>query len=224
MAGEAAQHVGRFIEAPGQNQIARRFRDDRSKAAIDGGRNGRGNEHPAPGLEVQPQPLSGAARGSSQPIVTQQRDQNAGDDRELLQRAEASAIGGRRDLRDIGRRDHARGSNGRAAEETEQAQGVDIPGEAGADRACEENHRRDFHHDNAAVALGKRARKPGSERRAEQGAGHREAEQPGGRAGPVLDGIDRAIDDGSVEAEQKPSHRRGRCDQRDPADRGAAGR
>jgi len=48
---------------------------------------------------------------------------------------------------------------------------------------------------------------PGPDGGAQQRAGHGETEQPGGRTGPVPDGIDRAIDDSGIEAEQKPSHR-----------------
>ena len=57
------------------------------------------------------------------------------------------------------------------------------------------------------VAIGERTREPGTDGGAQKRAGHGEAKQPGGRTGPVLDGIDRAIDDGGIEAEQEPSHR-----------------
>jgi hypothetical protein len=64
-----------------------------------------------------------------------------------------------------------------------------------------------LHDDNAPVAIGKRACEPGADGGAQKRAGHREAKQPGRRMGPVPYGVDRAIDDSGIEAEEESSHR-----------------
>ena len=62
-----------------------------------------------------------AARDRGEDVVDQQRDEDAGDDGELLQRAQPAAQSGRGDLGDVGRCDHRGDADAEAADDAEDA-------------------------------------------------------------------------------------------------------
>ena len=142
--GELAEHLAGLVVLALGDQVARRLGDRAATAAVDHGRDGAGEEHPAPGVQAEPErarpaPPADVASTSSD----EQRDEDAGDDRQLLQRAEPAADArparsrrcrrarSPRRRRRRGRRRGARGSGPRR-----------LKARPGAERADEEEHAR----------------------------------------------------------------------------------
>ena len=116
--------VERILRASGiavrGDEVARRLRDGEGeqRRRRTAGHDHR-EEHPPPRLEAEPQDLAGAAGELREDEVDQQRDEDAGDDGELLERAEPTADPGGRDLGDVGRRDDGRDADPEPADDPE---------------------------------------------------------------------------------------------------------
>jgi len=80
---------------------------------------------------------------------------------------------------------------------------LDVRRQRGSERADEEEQRRDLHHRDSADLVGDPTRGHGACRRAEERRGDGEAQLGVADAEVLLDGIDRAVDDGAVIAEQQ---------------------
>jgi hypothetical protein len=116
--------------------------------------------------------------------VDQQRDEDAGDDRELLQRSQPAADAGRGDLGDVGRRDDRGHADPEAADDATDDQPPQVRGQAGHDRTDQEQRGRHLHDGQPTQLIGQ---SPGHQRTRggpEQGGRHRETQ--GGRVGLEL--------------------------------------
>ena len=153
-----------------------------------------------------------------QQVVDRQRQEDAGHDRQLLQRAEPPADARRRGLRDVHRRDDGGHADADAADDPEHHQHPDaarqskvkvvvgayeVVGKAGTDRADQEQQRRDLHHGYPADLVGEPACGDRAGGRPEQRRRHREAQLETADAELVLDRRHRAVDYRAVIAEQQ---------------------
>ena len=203
------------MPAPG-HQVARGLGQAQCAQPVDQRRDGLGDEHPAPGLEAEPEGLRGTAGQVGEQGVGEQSREDAQDDRQLLQRAEAAAHLRRADLGDVGGGDHGGRAHAQAADDAPRDEVHDADGQAGADGRDEEEDRRDHHDGHPATALGDRPGEPGADHAAQQGGGDRE---PGERRPEVELGgerVHRAVDHRGVEAEEEAAQRRGHADAHHP--------
>ena len=127
------------------DQVARRLRDRQRQHAVDDGRG-----RPWPGTSTARPPARARASLLAPPaavreeVVDEQRDEDAGDDRELLQRAQPAADARRRDLGDVGRRDHRGDADAEAADDADRRSASRrCRPEPVPDRTDEEQHRGD---------------------------------------------------------------------------------
>ena len=111
-----------------RNEIAGRLRNDQRADAVGDGRDGSGPEHPLPRLEPEPERRFRRAGRAGDREVAEQGDEDADDDRQLLQRPQAAADFRRRDLGDVGRRDDAGGADADAAENAPEDEVADAEG------------------------------------------------------------------------------------------------
>ena len=148
-------------------------------------------------------------------IVHHERGGEPGDDHDLLDGGCAAAHVGRRDLRDIGRREHARRADRHAAADPrDQEQNMGMR-EALDERAAEKEQGGEHHHVAAAEQVGQSSREEGAYEAADEQGSDGEAEpvlaQPEGSPKTFLGAVDRA----AVIAEQESADRRHRDDRRD---------
>jgi hypothetical protein len=134
--------------------------------------------------------------------------EDAGHDRELLQRSEASANARGRHLGDVGRRDDGREPDAQAADDAENHQHPDALRKAGAERAHEEEHGRQLHDGQASEPVGHPAGRHRARGGAQQSGRDGEAQQRWFDLELPLDGRDGAVDHGAVVAEQEAAQRR----------------
>jgi hypothetical protein len=159
--------------------------------------------------------VRGAAGRTGQPRVAHQCSEDAEHDGQLLQRTEPAAHGGRRDLRDIGRRDHRGHAHADAAHQAPEHQQAHAIHQARTQRTQGQQYRGDLHRADAADAVGERTGVPRAGSGAEQRTRHGETDV--GRIQPEVTayGIDRAVDHGGIEAKQEAAECGGRSDQDD---------
>ncbi len=144
-AAAAPLHDGEgFVTSSLHHQEARRFRGAQQQDEEHHRGDHAGDEHPAPvvGPEI------------AQQIVDAVRDQDAGDDRHLVERAEPPAQRGRRDLRNVHRRSQRNRADREAAEEARRQETLETPGQASGRRGEREQHRHPQQDAPAAVAIG----------------------------------------------------------------------
>lgn len=151
------------------------------------------------------------ARGFGQRI-RQQGGEDAGDDHQLLQRTEAAAPVGRGHLGDMGRSDHRGGTDAQPVDHPPDDEVGDAEDQPGADRGDEEQDRRHDHHRQTPVAIGQAAGEPGPERTGDECRGDGEALEPGTERELLGEGIDGAVEDRRVEADEETAESRGRGD------------
>ena len=108
-----------------RNEIARRLGNGEGQHTVEDRGHRHHEEHPAPGLQPQPQLFAGAAGQMRQQVVDRQRQEDARHDRQLLQRAEPPADARRRGLRDVHRRDDGGHADADAADDPEHHQHPD---------------------------------------------------------------------------------------------------
>jgi hypothetical protein len=94
------------------------------------------------------------------------------------------------------------------ADDAEDDQGRQVRGEAGAERAEQEEDRGHLHGGQSSVPVRDAAGEDRARSRAEQCRGDGEAQTGGADLEAVLDSGDRAVDHGAVVAEQEPAQRR----------------
>ena len=136
LAEQHGQHPAGFRNLVAGNEIARRLRNGEGQHAVQDRGHRHHQEHPAPGLQPEPQRLARAAGELRQQVVDRERQEDAGHDRQLLQRAEPAADARRRRLGDVGRRDDRGHADADAADDPEQHRPVQtLVRQAGADRA-----------------------------------------------------------------------------------------
>ena len=195
-----------FLVLALEHQEPRRFGQGEGDPAVDDGGDGAGDEHPAPGLDAEPQVLVGAAGEVGEHGVGEQRGEDTGGDGELLQRGQPAAHVARRDLRDVGRGDHRGEADAQAADEAPEDQVPHAEGEAGAEGADQEQQGAELHGGDAAVTVRDLAGQVGAGRAAEQGDGDGEAGHGLAEGEFVLDGVDCAVDNRGVEAEEEAAN------------------
>ena len=208
---EHAEHPSGFWNLVAGNEITRRLRDREGQPAVDDGGYGHDEEHPAPGVHAEPQWLVGSACGLLQDPVDRERQEDARDDRELLQGTQPASDPGRGGLGDVGRCDHRRDADADAADDAEEHDHPDVRRQCRTEGADEEQHRGDLHHRDASDAVGDPSGRHGTRGGTEQGGRDGEPQLVVVDAEVFLDGIDRAVDDGAVVAEQQAAeggHRR----------------
>ena len=152
-----------------------------------------------------------AVGGVQDAPVDQLRDGDADHDRGLLEGAEPAAVGGRRDLGDVGRADDGGHADREASDDPPEGEVPQREGQRGADGADGEQDRGDLHAPDAADAVGYAAGGRGADGAADQGDGDDLCECGGADVVAVADGLDGAVDHGAVVAEEETAHRgRGR--------------
>ncbi len=169
----AGAMVSKTLRASSSLPLKTRKRGDSGRRegdhAVDHGGHGAGEEHPAPGLDAEPERLVRAARGVGKDGVGEQGGEDTGGDGQLLQRREPAADVPRRDLGDVGRRDHRREADAQAAHQAPEDQVPDAEREAGPDGADQEEDGAELHGGDAAVAVGHLARQDTRRRRSQAG-------------------------------------------------------
>jgi hypothetical protein len=120
LAEHATQHLLRFGDLALGEQLSRRLRNREGEDAVRERRHDHRDEHPAPRLQAAEPDGVRAARRRGDRVVDQQREKDAGDDRELLQRSEPAARTSRRHFGDVCGRDNGGHPDGDAAEHAEQ--------------------------------------------------------------------------------------------------------
>src|SRR5690349_2288904 len=188
------------------DQEAGRLGDDEGQHAVDDGRDHHHAEHDLPGLQAHQGAALVAAGGVEQAPVDQLRDGDADDDRGLLEGAEPAAVGGRRDLGDVGRADDGGHADGEAADDAPEGEVPQREGQRGADGADGEEDRGDLHAADAADPVGDAAGGGGADGTADQGDRDDLGEGGGPDVVTVADGLDGAVDDGAVVAEEETAH------------------
>lgn len=114
---DLAEDLARALLPPLPHQVARRLGDGERQRAVDDAGQRFADERPAPGLEPEGEVLPGAAGDARQQRIDEQGDEDADDDRELLQRPEAPADGGGGELGDVRRCDDRRRADAEAADD-----------------------------------------------------------------------------------------------------------
>ena len=119
-----------------------------------------GGEHPAPAGVDEPGLVlrqRGVALGVGDEVVDERGGRDAADDRDLVDRYQAPAQMGRRDLGDIHRRRDGRDADAHAADEAEEDEEANVVGQRRAEGRDEEHQRREEHRQLAPEAVGDRA-------------------------------------------------------------------
>ena len=114
--GELGEHFARLLVLALEHEAARRFRNEEQQQHEDAGRNGAAGQHPAPAFGVHPVRVTVAAELLDE-VVHEVRHRDAADDRDLLVGHQRAALGRRRDLGDVHRREHRGEADAHAAEE-----------------------------------------------------------------------------------------------------------
>ena len=210
--GDLLQDAGGLLVAIVPDEIPRRFGDQQRENAVHHRGNDADQEHPPPGLEPPPQRVHRvtAGRGLLKELVRQQRGEDTERDGQLLHRRERPAIARRCDLGDVGGSDHRRDTDAESADHTPDEQ---IPYRlrvGGSDGRCCEHHRTENHHAFATPHVGETTGEPRTDNATEQRDRDGEALEQRSQPEGVLDGVDGAVDHGTVEAEEESAD--GRCD------------
>src|ERR1051326_8872489 len=100
---------------PGGDQKTRRFRNEKQSEKENDRRNNLDPKHPLPGLEPKPKGSARSSCGAGNEIIAHEREEQAEDDRQLLERREAPANRRRSNLTDVSGTDDAGGPDGRPA-------------------------------------------------------------------------------------------------------------
>ena len=196
----------------GGNQVPRRLRDRERQRTVEDRGDDHHEEHPPPRLQAEPQVLAGSAGDVCKRIVDRQRQEDACDDRELLQGAQPASDAGRRRLGNVGRRDHRRHTDTDTADDSEDDEQPHAVRQAGAERADEEQHCGDLHDRYTPDPIGDAARCHRAGGGAEQRRRYGEAQRVVADAEVALDRGHRAIDDRAVIAEEEAAECGHRCD------------
>lgn len=212
---DLAQHLtGALVPADG-DQEARRLGDREGQQPVEHRRYDHHAEHDLPGLDAQQLTALVAARRVEDAPVDQLRDGDADDDRGLLEGTEASPVRGRGDLGDVGGADDGGHADGEAADDPPEGEVVQREGQRGADGADGEQHRGDLHAADTADAVGHASRGGGTDGATDQRDGDDLRQGRGADVVAAPDRLDRAVDHGTVVAEEETAHRGRRRDEDD---------
>ena len=211
---DPAQHAERLVLASRGDQMAGRLRHGERREGEHCGRNDLGQKHPTPRLQMEPERRAHSPGCLRDQVVAEQRREDADDDTELLERGEPAPDARRRDFRDVGGRNDARGADGDSGQEArEREEGVG-PRESGRRRRdCKEDGRQDHRH-AAPQPIGQTARDERADRTAEQDRGDLESGPEARRVEAHLDSRHRTVDHRAVESEKEPAERSRRREKR----------
>ena len=184
------------------DQIAWAFRDEEQRGKEDRSGQRLHQIHPAPRGDPAPEGSGRAASRSRKKIIHEERQRQAGDDHDLLHGGHPPADIRRRDLGDIGRRQHTGRADRHAASDAGDHEQQVAFRQALDQRTGQEQHRCDPHHIAPSHLVGERARKERADKAADQQRTDREAQSAHAQTEGCLQPRLRAVDRATVIAEQ----------------------
>ena len=202
-----------------RHQVTRRFGNGQCKQEVQHGWHGHAQEHPLPGFE-RPHEHAGATGDVHEQRVDKQRDEDANNDAQLLERSKYTTLVGGRDFRNVDRSHHGRNACRKTTEYTEGDQYEDVRHDGAANRADQKQHGGDLHHRHAADLVGDTTGKQRTDTSGNQRGSNGKTEQRVACGEFGFDGVGRTVDDGGVIAVEQTAECR---DQRKPTGYGFVG-
>src|SRR5256714_3900439 len=112
---QARQDFTSGVSSASGHQKARRFRDEHQAKKENKRRNNLDPKHPLPCLEAEPKRSAGRTCGAGEKIIAEKSQEQAEDDRELLERSQPPSNPGGSDFADVGRTNNAGPADGQPA-------------------------------------------------------------------------------------------------------------